>query len=221
MSLKEKIIQYLTKHLQHTLPDVLKKYEELFETFNDDQIRDYFTKKKGLIRLFVEDDKITQTHVDKLQKSLNIKLEERLILPYKNNATTKFELLGMPIQILKLQQMVSKATISTIETKVRDVNNQTTRSSRTGALSSNEVEQMAIYGDSVDPIVKELFSPRGDNKIHKAAMNEMLKRDLEFSLAGLPNGSEGRISLIHLDAIYASMGLATNLIDHIDERGVI
>ena len=218
MGLKEKIIDYLTKYLAPTFPDTLEKYKELFSGMDDQQIKDYFTKKKGLVRLFVDDDRTKQADVDKLVDSLKLTLEERMLLPYKNNTTTKFELLGLPIQILKLQQMASKANVSTIDTKVRDVNNQAARESKTGSLSDDEVAQIAVYGEDADPIIKELFSPRGDNKITKAAMNEALKNDLEFSLEELPNGAEGRISLIHLDAIYTCMGLATNLIDHINER---
>lgn len=114
--------------------------------------------------------------------------------------------------------MATKENASTINTNQRDVNNQATRSSKTGLLSDDEVAAIAAYGDVADPIIKELFSPRGDNRITKQAMNEKIARDLDFSLEELPNGREGRISLMHLDAIYACMGLATDLVDHIDER---
>ena len=215
---KDKILEELRKHLKDTFPDVLQKYEDLFANMSEQDIKDYFVKKKGKIRLYADDETIKQANVDKLCKSTGVVLEEKLILPYKNGVTTKHKIMVMPMQILKLQQMATKENASTISVSQRDMNNQATRGSKTGLLSDDEVSAMAAYGSVIDPIVKELFSPRGDNRITKSAMNEKLREDLDFSLADLPNGSQGRTTLLHLDANYACMGIATDLIDHIDER---
>lgn len=218
MTLKEKILNELSKHFKDTFPDVLDRYTEMFDTMSDTEIKEFFTKKKGKIRLYVDDKKLKQSNVDKLVETTGVVLEEPLKLMYKDGVTTKHNIMVMPMQILKLQQMATKENASTINTNQRDVNNQATRSSKTGLLSDDEVAAIAAYGDVADPIIKELFSPRGDNRITKQAMNEKIARDLDFSLEELPNGREGRISLMHLDAIYACMGLATDLVDHIDER---
>ena len=218
MAIKDKVLAELKKHLGSTFPDVYERYEKKFNSMSDDEIKDWFLKKNGQIRLYAKDSTIQQSNVDKLCKSTGVVLEEKLILPYKNNITTKHKIMVMPIQILKLQQMATKENASTIHTNQRDMNNQATRGSKTGLLSDDEVAAMAAYGSVVDPIIKELFSPRGDNRITKKAMNELIRHDLDFSLADLPNGADGRMTLIHLDANYACMGLATDLIDHIDER---
>lgn len=218
MAVKDKILAELKKHLGSTFPDVYERYEKKFSLMTDQDVEDWFIKKNGRIRLYADDSKIQQSNVDKLCKSTGVVLEEKLILPYKNNITTKHKIMVMPMQILKLQQMATKENASTIHTNQRDMNNQATRGSKTGLLSDDEVAAMAAYGTVVDPIIKELFSPRGDNRITKKAMNEMIRQDLDFSLADLPNGAEGRMTLLHLDANYACMGLATDLIDHIDER---
>lgn len=218
MAVKDKILAELKKHLGSTFPDVYERYEKKFNSMDDQEIKDWFLKKNGQIRLYADDSKIQQSNVDKLCKSTGVVLEEKLRLPYKNNITTKHKIMVMPMQILKLQQMATKENASTIHTNQRDMNNQATRGSKTGLLSDDEVAAMAAYGTVVDPIIKELFSPRGDNRITKKAMNEMIRQDLDFSLADLPNGAEGRMTLLHLDANYACMGLATDLIDHIDER---
>lgn len=218
MAVKDKILAELKKHLGSTFPDVYERYEKKFSSMDNQEIKDWFLKKNGQIRLYADDSKIQQSDVDKLCKSTGVVLEEKLILPYKNNITTKHKIMVMPMQILKLQQMATKENASTIHTNQRDMNNQATRGSKTGLLSDDEVAAMAAYGTVVDPIIKELFSPRGDNRITKKAMNEMIRQNLDFSLADLPNGAEGRMTLLHLDANYACMGLATDLIDHIDER---
>ena len=218
MAVKDKILAELKKHLGSTFPDVYERYEKKFNSMSDEEIKDWFLKKNGQIRLYAKDSTIQQSNVDKLCKSTGVVLEEKLILPYKNNITTKHKIMVMPMQILKLQQMATKENASTIHTNQRDMNNQATRGSKTGLLSDDEVAAMAAYGTVVDPIIKELFSPRGDNRITKKAMNELIRHDLDFSLADLPNGADGRMTLIHLDANYACMGLATDLIDHIDER---
>ena len=215
---KEKILEELKKHLESTFPDTYKKYVEIFEHMTDDDIKDYFLNRGGKVRLYVDDTTIQQKNIDKLCKSTKVVLEEKLKLPFKANTTTKHKLMVFPMQILKLQQMATKENASTISVAQRDMNNQATRGSKTGLLSDDEVAAMASYGDVVDPIVKELFSPRGDNRITKRRMNEMIREDLDFSLADLPNGAEGRMTLLHLDANYACMGIATDLIDHIDER---
>lgn len=218
MAVKDKILAELKKHLGTTFPDVYSRYEKKFSSMNEQEIKDWFIKKNGRIRLYAEDSKLEQGNVDKICKSTGVVLEEKLILPYKNGITTKHKIMVMPMQILKLQQMATKENASTIHTNQRDMNNQATRGSKTGLLSDDEVAAMAAYGSVVDPIVKELFSPRGDNRITKKAMNELIRQDLDFSLADLPNGSDGRMTLLHLDANYACMGLATDLVDHIDER---
>lgn len=218
MTLQEKIIKELKKHLGDTFPDTFKKYEEMINMMEEKEIIDTFINKKQRVRLYVKDRQDTQKRVDKLMNSLGVSISEKLILPYKANTKTKYKMITFPMQVLKLQQMASKENASTIDTTMRDMNNQATRHSKTGILSDAEVAQMVIYGDDADVIVKELFSPRGDNKIAKAAMNEQLKDNLEFSLESIPLSGEGRISLYHLDANYACMGLATDLIDHIDER---
>ena len=218
MAIKDKVLAELKKHLGSTFPDVYERYEKKFNSMSDDEIKDWFLRKNGQIRLYAKDSTIQQSNVDKLCKSTGVVLEEKLILPYKNNITTKHKIMVMPMQILKLQQMATKENASTIHINQRDMNNQATRGSKTGLLSDDEVAAMAAYGTVVDPIIKELFSPRGDNRITKKAMNELIRHDLDFSLADLPNGADGRMTLIHLDANYACMGLATDLIDHIDER---
>ena len=218
MAVKDKILAELKKHLGTTFPDVYERYEKKFSPMSEEEVKDWFTKKNGRVRLYAEDSKLEQSNVDKICKSTGVVLEEKLKLPYKNGVTTKHKIMVMPMQILKLQQMATKENASTIHTNHRDMNNQATRGSKTGLLSDDEVAAMAAYGSVVDPIIKELFSPRGDNRITKKAMNELIRQDLDFSLADLPNGADGRMTLLHLDANYACMGLATDLIDHIDER---
>lgn len=218
MAVKEKILNLLKSTIGKTFPDTYNKYEEMFSHVSDLDIKDYFLKRNGMIRLYVDDDKVKQKDVDQLVRDTGVVLEEKLLLPYKENTVTKNKIMVFPMQILKLQQMATKENGSTISTNQRDMNNQTTRGSKTGLLSDDEVAAMAAYGSVVDPIVKELFSPRGDNRITKKYMNEAIRDNLEFSLADMPNGSMGRITLLHLDANYACMGLATDLIDHIDER---
>ena len=216
--IKEKILEELKKHLESTFPDTYNKYVEMFKHMTDEDIKDFFLNKGGKIRLYVDDATIQQKNIDKLCKSTKVVLEEKLKLPYKSNTTTKHKLMVFPMQILKLQQMATKENASTISVAQRDMNNQATRGSKTGLLSDDEVAAMASYGDVVDPIIKELFSPRGDNRITKRRMNEMIRENLDFSLSDLPNGADGRMTLLHLDANYACMGIATDLIDHIDER---
>lgn len=218
MAVKEKVLNYLKTHLGPTFPDTYKKYEEIFSNMTDEDVKDYFTKKEGMIRLYVDDEKVKQSDIDKLCKSTKVVLEEKLLLKYKDDTPTKNKILVFPMQILKLQQMATKENGSTVTVTQRDVNNQTTRGSKTGLLSDDEVAAMAAYGDIVNPIIKELFSPRGDNRITKKFMNESIKESLDFSLEEMPNGNMGRMTLLHLDANYACMGLATDLIDHIDER---
>ena len=215
---KEKILAELKKHLETTFPDTYNKYLKMFEPMSDEDIKDYFLNKNGKIRLFVDDTTIQQKNIDKICKSTGVILEEKLLLPFKGNTTSKHKLMVFPMQILKLQQTATKENASTISVAQRDMNNQATRGSKTGLLSDDEVAAMASYGDVVDPIIKELFSPRGDNRITKKRMNEQIRENLDFSLEDLPNGAEGRMTLLHLDANYACMGIATDLIDHIDER---
>ena len=215
---KKAILDLLSKYFKIDFPDVYEKYEKVFENMDENDILDYFNKRKGLIRLFVDDDQISQKKIDKLVKSTGVILEEQLVLHYKGGVTTKKKILVFPMQILKLQQMATKENASTINVTQRDMNNQATRSSKTGLITDDEISQMAAYGDVADPIIKELMSPRADNMITKKEMNEKIRENLEFSLDELSPGLEGRVSLYHLDANYTCMGIATDLIDHIDER---
>ena len=113
--------------------------------------------------------------------------------------------------------MVTKESASNADSSVRDMNNQASRESKTGILSDAEVAALAVYGKDSEPILEELLTARSDNNVAKRAMNEKLKNDLEVSLKDLPQDPKSRNSLLHLSANYICMGLATDLVDHIDE----
>ena len=51
MAVKEEILAELRKHLSNIFPDMLDRYKKTFANMNDKEISEYFTKKKGKIRL--------------------------------------------------------------------------------------------------------------------------------------------------------------------------
>ena len=75
MAVKDKILAELKKHLGTTFPDVYERYEKKFSTMNDQEIKDWFIKKNGRIRLYTEDSKLEQSNVDKICKSTGVVLE--------------------------------------------------------------------------------------------------------------------------------------------------
>lgn len=215
--MKNDIMNYLRKYLKPYFPDVYDKYEKIFETFDDRDFEQLFLVENAGLRLYVDDKKIEQKNIDKFRIALGVDVEEKLKIPYLNNSTTKFPVMGFPIQIRELQQMVTKESASNADSSVRDMNNQASRESKTGILSDAEVAALAVYGKDSEPILEELLTARSDNNVAKRAMNEKLKNDLEVSLKDLPQDPKSRNSLLHLSANYICMGLATDLVDHIDE----
>ena len=98
MTLKEKILNELSKHFKDTFPDVLDRYTEMFDTMSDTEIKEFFTKKKGKIRLYVDDKKLKQSNVDKLVETTGVVLEEPLKLMYKDGVTTKHNIMVMNVR---------------------------------------------------------------------------------------------------------------------------
>ena len=48
-------------------------------------------------------------------------------------------------------------------------------------------------------------------------MNELIRERLSFSLGELPKTPQSRKSLIYLDSLYKAMGVATDLVDNIED----
>ena len=74
---------------------------------------------------------------------------------------------------------------------------------------------MASIG--LDKTLSELLSPRSDNQLSKSKMNELIRERLSFSLGELPKTPQSRKSLIYLDSLYKAMGVATDLVDNIED----
>ena len=75
MAVKDKILAELKKHLGTTFPDVYERYEKKFSSMSEQEIKDWFIKKNGRVRLYAEDSKLEQSNVDKICKSTGVVLE--------------------------------------------------------------------------------------------------------------------------------------------------
>lgn len=212
-TLSSKVIKYLESMLNDISPTTVGVYKDKFSTMNDKEILSFF--KEGNVRLFTDDKEMNQKKIDTLVKRTGYVAEEQLIYPEKNNAKSNRKCIILPIQIRRLQQVGTTESNSNIDTNVRSKVNQATRESRTSKLSDVEVAVLASVG--LDKTLSELLSPRSDNQLMKNKMNELIREKGTFKLSELPKTPNSRNSVLYLDALYKGMGMATDLVDDIDE----
>lgn len=212
MALKDDILSYLSI-LKDISPETYKIYEEKFSVMNDAQIKHFFANND--VRLYVQDNQVTQAKVDDLAKKCKIVTEEKIHYPHKGDTDTMHEFLVLPIQIRRLQQIASTESHSSLDSSVRDKVNQATRESRTSVLNKGEIQILASIG--LDNTLSELMSPRSDNQLGKQKMNELIRENGTFRLADIPKTPQSRNSVTYLDSLYKAMGLATDLVDDIND----
>lgn len=212
MSLKDEVIKYIESTFSEISPETVRIYKNKFKDVKDKDIIEYF--KHAKIRLYVNDNDVDERKVQNLVDRLNIVPQERMVLPYKANATTKSEVMIFPVQIRRLQQLATKKSNSVTEVTRVNMVGQADGDSKTAKITDNEINQLVSM--NFDKVITELISPRSDNRFAKKAMNEQLSRDLTFSLNDLPKGNEGKSTLKYIDALYKCMNLATDFIDIID-----
>lgn len=213
MGKKADIIKYIEDTFSDISPETVQIYKDKFSMMSENQVLEFF--KNNDIRLYVDDDKVSQKKVDNLVKKLKIVTEEKIVYPHKGGATSMREFLVLPVQVRRLQQIAATESHSTIDSSIRDKVNQATRESKTSKLTDSEVAIMASIG--LDKTLSELLSPRSDNQLSKSKMNELIRERLSFSLGELPKTPQSRKSLIYLDSLYKAMGVATDLIDNIED----
>ena len=214
MAVKDEVLQYLKETVYLASPDTYKIYEEKFNGMSDKQITDYINKYG--VRLYVDDSKIKQKEVDALKDKLKLVIEEKMELNFiKKGLVSKEKALIIPVQMRRLQQLATKESASNLEVNVRDRINQATRESKTAQLSDSEVAQLASIG--FDKVLVELLSPRSDNPISKAEMNDKLKDDLTFSLNDISKNPNGKSTIIYIDSLFKGINIATDLVDSPDE----
>ena len=153
--------------------------------------------------------------IDTLVKRTGYIAEEKIRYPEKNNAVSNRNMIVLPIQIRRLQQISSTESNSSLDTTIRDKVNQATRESRTSKLTDTEVAIMASVG--LDSTLSELLSPRSDNQMSKTKMNELIREKGTFKLEELPKTPKSRNSVLYLDALYKAMNIATDLVDDIND----
>lgn len=214
--MKKEILSYIEKMLGDISPKTVEIYKEKFSTMSDGELKNFF--KNNDIRLFV-DDELKQPMIDTLIKRTGYVAEEKIVYPEKNNAKSMRKMIVFPIQIRRLQQVATTESNSSINTDVRDKTNQATRESRTSKLTDVEVSILAGIG--MDACLTEMLSPRSDNQMGKNKMNEMLREKGTFKLADIPKTPNSRNSVLYLDALYKSMNMATDLVDEVEDIGVM
>lgn len=211
--LRDKVIKYIEDTFSSISPETVEIYKRKFSGMSDKEIKEYF--KTGKVRLYVKDKEVNEDELDKLVDKLKIIPQERIVLPYKNNATSLSEAMIFPVQIRRLQQLATKQSKSSFETHSRDKAGQASGYSKTGRISDPEVNQLASLG--LDKTLTELLSPRSDNLAGKKAMNEQIFNTLTFELAKTPTNKKDKATLQYIDALYKSINMATDFIDYIDD----
>lgn len=212
-NIKNEIINYIEKMLSDISPETVSIYKGKFMNMTDKQIIDFF--KNNDLRLFTSDEEMNQKKIDTLVKRTGYIAEEKIRYPEKNNAVSNRNMIVLPIQIRRLQQISSTESNSSLDTTIRDKVNQATRESRTSKLTDTEVAIMASVG--LDSTLSELLSPRSDNQMSKTKMNELIREKGTFKLEELPKTPKSRNSVLYLDALYKAMNIATDLVDDIND----
>ena len=212
-NIKNEIINYIEKMLSDISPETVSIYKGKFMNMSDKQIIDFF--KNNDLRLFTSDEEMNQKKIDTLVKRTGYIAEEKIRYPEKNNAVSNRNMIVLPIQIRRLQQISSTESNSSLDTTIRDKVNQATRESRTSKLTDTEVAIMASVG--LDSTLSELLSPRSDNQMSKTKMNELIREKGTFKLEELPKTPKSRNSVLYLDALYKAMNIATDLVDDIND----
>lgn len=213
MSKKDEIIKYIEDMLNDISPYTVQLYKEKFDTMSDAQIVEFF--KNNDIRLYVKDEEVSPKKIDKLVDKCKIIKMEKVRYTHMNNTPTMKELMVLPVQIRRLQQIAATESHSTLDSSIRDKVNQATRESKTSKLTDSEVAILASVG--LDKTLSELLSPRSDNQLSKQKMNELIRQNLTFKLSDLPKTPESRNTVLYIDALYKAMNIATDLVDDIND----
>lgn len=211
--IQKDVLDYIRSTFSDISPKTVDIYTDKISHMTDNQIIQFF--KDGGVRLFVDDKHVTQPLVDKLVKKMNVVKEENIVFPFKGNASSMQKYMVFPMQIRRLQQVVTTESKSNLDASVRDKANQAVRESKTSKLTDSEVAIMASVG--LDNTLSELLSPRSDNQLGKQEMNRLIREHGTFSMKDIPKTPTSRSSVLYLDALYKSMGVATDLVDNIDD----
>lgn len=211
--LRDKIIKYISDTFSEISPDTVRIYTNKFSKMSDEDIKEYF--KVAKVRLYVKDDNVDEDKIDNLVNKLNVIPQEQMILPYKANSKTKSEVMILPIQIRRLQQLATKQSKSSMDINSRNKAGQADGDAKTGKITDPEVNQLASIG--LDRVLTELMSPRSDNMSGKRNMNSQIEENLEFELAKIPVDRYDKSTLVYIDALYKCMNVATDFIDLIDD----
>ncbi len=211
--IKDNVLEYIRNTFSDISPLTVEAYNNKFSTYTDDEIVKYF--KENDLRIYTDDDKISDKKLDVLVKRTGAVISEKIRYPQIDNAESLNEMMVLPIQMRRMQQIGATESNSSLNASTRDKVNQATRESRTSKLTDSEVAIMASLG--MDNVLSELLSPRSDNQLSKQEMNLLLREKGTFSLAELPKTPESRNSLMYVDVLYKCMRVATDLVDNIND----
>lgn len=211
--IKDNVLEYIKNTFSDISPLTVEVYNNKFSTYTDDEIVKYF--KENDLRIYADDDKISDKKLDVLVKRTGAVISEKIKYPQIDNAESLNEMMVLPIQMRRMQQIGTTESNSSLNASTRDKVNQATRESRTSKLTDSEVAIMASLG--MDNVLSELLSPRSDNQLSKQEMNLLLREKGTFSLAELPKTPESRNSLMYVDVLYKCMRVATDLVDNIND----
>ncbi len=211
--IKDNVLEYIRNTFSDISPLTVEAYNNKFSTYTDDEIVKYF--KENDLRIYADDDKISDKKLDVLVKRTGAVISEKIRYPQIDNAESLNEMMVLPIQMRRMQQIGATESNSSLNASTRDKVNQATRESRTSKLTDSEVAIMASLG--MDNVLSELLSPRSDNQLSKQEMNLLLREKGTFSLAELPKTPESRNSLMYVDVLYKCMRVATDLVDNIND----
>lgn len=211
--IKDNVLEYIRNTFSDISPLTVEVYNNKFSTYTDDEIVKYF--KENDLRIYADDDKISDKKLDVLVKRTGAVISEKIRYPQIDNAESLNEMMVLPIQMRRMQQIGATESNSSLNASTRDKVNQATRESRTSKLTDSEVAIMASLG--MDNVLSELLSPRSDNQLSKQEMNLLLREKGTFSLAELPKTPESRNSLMYVDVLYKCMRVATDLVDNIND----
>lgn len=211
--IKDNVLEYIRNTFSDISPLTVEAYNNKFSTYTDDEIVKYF--KENDLRIYADDDKISDKKLDVLVKRTGAVISEKIRYPQIDNAESLNEMMVLPIQMRRMQQIGATESNSSLNASTRDKVNQATRESRTSKITDSEVAIMASLG--MDNVLSELLSPRSDNQLSKQEMNLLLREKGTFSLAELPKTPESRNSLMYVDVLYKCMRVATDLVDNIND----
>ena len=168
--IKDNVLEYIRNTFSDISPLTVEVYNNKFSTYTDDEIVKYF--KENDLRIYADDDKISDKKLDVLVKRTGAVISEKIRYPQIDNAESLNEMMVLPIQMRRMQQIGATESNSSLNASTRDKVNQATRESRTSKLTDSEVAIMASLG--MDNVLSELLSPRSDNQLSKQEMNLLL-----------------------------------------------